>query len=94
MPHKSSHPFSLSLSPSTLGSYVSKLKQQSNDYPTRKESVLYEFSYPRQLEPNNHTSEPSSCVLQVPLIFGKHHFIHTCLRLLQLSVRLCVNLVF
>jgi hypothetical protein len=72
-PRKSSHLFSLP----SLGSYhVSKLKQQSNDCLTCKEGVLSELSYPHQLEPSNHTREPSPCVLQVPPLFGKHHLIY------------------
>jgi hypothetical protein len=61
-PPKSSHPFSLALF--LLGSHhVSKLKQHSNDYLTRNESVLPELSCPRQLESSNHPREPSPRVL-------------------------------
>jgi hypothetical protein len=60
-----------------LGSiHVSKLKQQSNGRPTRKESVLPELPYPRQLEPTNHTREPSPRALPMPLLFGKYHLIY------------------
>jgi hypothetical protein len=72
-------PLSLSLFLSLLDSYhVSKLKQQRNGPPTCKESVLPELSYPCQLEPSNQTRESSPRVLQVPLLFGKNHFIHVC----------------
>jgi hypothetical protein len=37
---------------------------------------LPELPCPRQLEPSNHTEEPSPCVLQVPLLFGKHPLIY------------------
>jgi hypothetical protein len=73
-------PSILSPSPSLclpLGSsHVSKLKQQSNGRPTCKEGVLAELPCPRQLEPSNHTREPSPRVLYVPLLFGKHHLIY------------------
>jgi hypothetical protein len=55
---------------------VSKFKQQSNGHPMRKKSVLPDLSCPSQLEPSNHTREHLSCVLQVPLLFGKYHFIY------------------
>jgi hypothetical protein len=88
------HSLSLSLSLSLLGSYhVSTLKQQSNAYPTRMESVLPELACPCQLELSSHTRVLSPYVLQVPLRFGKHPFTHAYLCLLQLSVRLCANLV-
>jgi hypothetical protein len=61
---------------------VSKLKQQSNGHPKRKEGVLSELPCPRQLELSNHTREPSPHVLQVPLIFGK-------LTLIYLHVYVC-----
>jgi hypothetical protein len=57
-------------------SHISKLKQQSNDYPTRKEGVLPELSCPLQLESSNNTGEHSPCVLKVPLLFGKHPLIY------------------
>jgi hypothetical protein len=41
-----------------------------------KEGVLPELPCPRQLELSNHTRESSLRVLQVPLLFGKHHFIY------------------
>jgi hypothetical protein len=71
----------LSLSPSLLGSYhVSKLKQQRDDHPMRKESLLPELPCTCQLKPSNHIRESSPRVLQVPLFFGKHHFkyMHVC----------------
>jgi hypothetical protein len=51
----------------------------------RKEDVLSELPCPCQLEPSNHTGEPSLRVLQVPLLFGKHPLIymHPCLHLLR-----------
>jgi hypothetical protein len=55
--------------------FPAKLKQQSNGRPTCKEGVLPELPCPRQLEPCNHTREPSSRVLHVPLLFGKHSLI-------------------
>jgi hypothetical protein len=55
-------------------SYVSKLKQQSNNHPTCKDGVLPEM--PRQLELSNHIGEASPRVLQVPLLFGKHPLIY------------------
>jgi hypothetical protein len=68
------------LSPSLclpLGSsHVSKLKQHCNGRHTHKEGVLLELPCSYQLEPSNHTKEPSPCVLQVPLLFGKHPFIY------------------
>jgi hypothetical protein len=73
-------PSILSPSPSLylpLGSsHVSKLKQQSNDHPICKKGVLPELPCPHQPEPSNHTREPSPCVLQVSLLFGKHPFIY------------------
>jgi hypothetical protein len=77
-PYKSSHPSCL---PPPLylplgSNHVSKLKQQSNGCLTRKEGVLPKLSCPHQLEPSNHTREPSPRVLQVPLLFGKHPFIY------------------
>jgi hypothetical protein len=50
--------------PAPLDSYhVSKLKQQSNGHLIHKKSVLPELSCPHQLEPSNHTREPSPRVL-------------------------------
>jgi hypothetical protein len=46
-----------------------------------KEGVLPELPCPHQPELSNHTREPSLCVLQVPLLFGKHPLIymHVCI---------------
>jgi hypothetical protein len=54
------------------------MSQSSNnrECPTRKEGILSELSYPRQLEPSNHRGEPSPRVLQVPILFDKHHLIY------------------
>jgi hypothetical protein len=58
------HSHSPSLPPSPLGCcHVSKLQQQSNGHPTRKESVWLELPCPSQLEPSNQTREPSPHVL-------------------------------
>jgi hypothetical protein len=65
-----------------LGSnHVSKLKQKSNGHSTCKEGVLPRLTCPRQLEPSNYTREPSTRVLQVPLLFSKHPLIymHVCI---------------
>jgi hypothetical protein len=72
VPYKSSYPFCLPLG----SSHVSKLKQQSNGRPMHKEGVLPKLPCPHQLEPSNHTGEPSPCVLQVLLLFGKHPLIY------------------
>jgi hypothetical protein len=71
---------SLSLSPLS-SCHVSKVKQQSNSCPTRKEGVLPELQCPSELELSNHTREPSPHVLHVPLLFGKDTFIymHVCI---------------
>jgi hypothetical protein len=42
----------------------------------RKEGILPELPCPHQLEPSNHTGEPSPRVLQVPLLFRKHSLIY------------------
>jgi hypothetical protein len=71
-PHKSSHPFSRSLS------HLRQLPCLKSQI-TRK--VLPELPCPHELEPSNHSREPSPCVLQVSLLFGKHPFIymHVCI---------------
>jgi hypothetical protein len=66
----------VSLSLPLGSSHISKRKQQSNDHPMRKEGVLPELPCPHQLEPSNHTREPSPLILQVPLLLGKDPLIY------------------
>jgi hypothetical protein len=71
-PHKSSHPFSLPLSP--LGScHVSKVQQSSH----AQGGCIVWIIISASTEPSNHTRGPSPRVLQVPLLFGRHPFYHT-----------------
>jgi hypothetical protein len=59
-PHKSRHPFSPSLPLSPLRQLSCLKAQTIEQWPSHtKESVLPELPCPHQLEPSNHTREPS-----------------------------------